>query len=219
MENTSERVYRVLLDEDWDLEDLYDFPHAYSQAYTYVYFFDNSQELEESQLIDYCLESYPWNGGYSYVNIYKTLKRHTPKQDKPKVHSIQYASPGWLDLTLNYEIALKVAASVTTLLSSSVGAVTAYRQIKKTLSAINTDRKENEYRMAELTKNEANELMRLSDDLSRHIGFESFAALNRRTKDLEVSAKLLTAHYRRLNILAEFVKKGKVSMPLENKNK
>ena len=55
--------------------------------------------------------------------------------------------------------------------------------------------------------------MELCDDIAKHLGFGSVSQLNKRTKNPEVSLKILLAHYRRLQILGDFVKNGKAELP------
>jgi hypothetical protein len=48
-------IYRVLLDSDWQLADLYTFPHAFSQTYAFVYCLDS--ELDPTNYRDTILIS------------------------------------------------------------------------------------------------------------------------------------------------------------------
>jgi hypothetical protein len=45
------------------------------------------------------------------------------------------------------------------------------------------------------------------------IGFDHLDELNARTGNVEVSAKLICAQYRRLKTLADFVTQGKAQLP------
>jgi len=38
--NDNEESYRVYMDGGWELEDLYTFPHAFSQCYAFIYCLD-----------------------------------------------------------------------------------------------------------------------------------------------------------------------------------
>ncbi|HEY6872187.1 MAG TPA: hypothetical protein VI298_05600 [Geobacteraceae bacterium] len=89
------------MDERWALADLYDFPHAYSQAYALIYCFDSRLNPKDEKRINTALEQYPWQGGYSYVNIYTVLNNQIPEEHRPQIASIQYASPGFIDVIIN----------------------------------------------------------------------------------------------------------------------
>jgi len=206
-------VYRILMDERWVLEDLYTLPHAYAQNFAFVYCFDTPLEARDAKRIDFALQGYPWKGGYSYVNIYTVLKNQIPPIERPQIVSIQYASPGWLDLLLNPDVALKVAKSIGILLGAGVTAAATYKQINKIFISINKQRRKAKIDNLKLSQSETKELNRLSEQLAKSMGFGSVSKLNERTKDPEISARLLSAHYRRMSIMAEFADQGKVKFP------
>jgi hypothetical protein len=208
-------IYRVLMDERWALEDLYGFPHAYSQAHSFVYHFDGDQELDSRIVnrVNKTFHEYPWRGGYSYVNLYAVLFNQIPKQHRPTVQSIQYASPGWIDLLINPDVALKVAQSVGILLGAGVTAVEAFKQIDKARLDIGRRRRQQNREYASLAASEAKELNNMSEELAKHLGFHNLEELQKKTGDPEVTLKVLMAHYRRLRTLGDYVESGKVVLP------
>ena len=122
--------------------DLYNFPHAYSQTYSFIYCFDSELNARDVERIDYALQGYPWRGGYSYVNIYTVLANQLPREHKPEVAKIQYASPGFMEILLNPEVALQVAKSVGILLGTGVAGVESYKRIYKALLEMNKYKKQ-----------------------------------------------------------------------------
>ena len=206
-------VYRILMNERWVLEDLYSFPHAYSQSQSFIYCFDTELDPSDARRIDYALEEYPWQGGYSYVNLYKVLHYQVPTPHRPTIVSIQYSSPGWIDLLLNPDVALQVAKSVGILLGAGVAAIEALKRIDKARLDISRQRKDQEREFAELSAAEAKALNEMSNEISKHLGFESLQKLQQRTKNSEVTVKVLMAHHRRMRILGDYVESGKVSLP------
>ncbi len=212
-------VYRVLMDERWELEDLYVFPHAYSQSHSFIYCFDTDLDAKNAARIDIALEDYPWQGGYSYVNIYKVLHHQIPVPHRPKIASIQYASPGWIDILLNPDVALQVAKSVGILLGAGVAAVEAFKRIDRARLDIAKQRREKDTVFAALTAAETKSLNEMSEEIAKHLGFDSLQELQQRTKNPEVTIKVLLAHYRRLRILGDYVESGKVSLPEKLKDK
>ena len=206
-------IYRVLMNERWELEDLYRFPHAYSQTHSFIYCFDTDLDPRDAGRIDFALEGYPWRGGYSYVNIYTVLHHQIPVPHRPKIASIQYASPGWIDIFLNPDVALQVAKSVGILLGAGVAAVEAFKRIDKARLDIAKQRREQDREFAALTAAEVKALNKMSEEIAKHLGFESLQKLQKRTKNPEVTLKTLMAHYRRLRILGDYVESGKVSLP------
>ncbi len=206
-------IYRVLLDSDWQLADLYTFPHAFSQTYAFVYCLDSERDPRDRERINTALTEYPWKGGYSYVNIYTVLQNQVPPPYRPKIYSIQKSSPGWLDLILNVDVAIQVAKSVGVLLGTAAAATKTYSSIQKTLSDLNVHRHKNNLQNAKLSQSEINTMMSMSNDIVKHIGFKNIEELHKYTGNPEVSLKLLLAHYRRLKIMVEFVQKGKAVLP------
>jgi hypothetical protein len=112
-------VYRVLLDSEWSLNDLYDFPHALNQAYLFAYCFDTDLPTSDAQRIDRALKSYPWAGGFSVVNMYRVLHGQVPPEYRPRIKAIQYASPGFLDLFVHGDAIRGVAESVSLIYSGT----------------------------------------------------------------------------------------------------
>ncbi len=94
----AEGAYRVLLDGRWSLEDLYTFPHAFSQCYSFIYCLDSDLSPRDRDRINDALAGYPWRGGYSYVNVYTVFHHQVPPRHRPVVKALSYASPGWLDI-------------------------------------------------------------------------------------------------------------------------
>ena len=206
-------IYRVLLDSDWQLADLYTFPHAFSQTYAFVYCLDSELDPRDRERINTALTDYPWKGGYSYVNTYTVLQNQVPPPERPKIYSIQKSSPGWLDLVLNVDVAIQVAKSVGVFLGTAAAATKTYSSIQKILSDLNVHRHKNNLQNAKLTQAEIKNMMSMSNDIAKHLGFKNVAELHKQTGNPEVSLKLLLAHYRRLEIMAEFVQKGKAALP------
>jgi len=208
-----ERVYRVLMDERWELDDLYEFPHTYSQAHSFIYCLDHDTNEDNAKRVDFSLVNYPWQGGYSYTNIYTVFKNRIAEEDRPKVASIKYASPGWMDLLMNPQVALQVAESVGILIGAGVGAVEAYKRVDKSRLEIARRRREQQMEFAKFSANEVKYINQMSEDIAKNLGFKSLASLQQRTQNPEVTLKLLLAHNRRLRKLADYVESGKVSLP------
>src|SRR5690606_21633595 len=121
--------YRIWMDQRWALEDLYSFPRSYGLVYDFAYCFDARREVRSVARIDRALEDYPWQGGYSYVNLWVVLHHQVPVGHRPAVAEIRYASPGWMDLILHPAIATQIALSVAAVLSAGEYAVNAIKRI------------------------------------------------------------------------------------------
>lgn len=211
------KAYRIVLPEtaQWTLRDLYIYPHAYEQCYAFVYCLDTELPARDQDAIDYAFSKYPWKGGYSYVNIYSVLQRQVPVRARARIKSFHKASPGWIDLLLNLEVAKEVAKSVATLLGASAAAAAAYKKAYTLLASIRTERERARLQQLQLRKQQIMEVRAACDELAKALGFKSLADLHKRTDDPEVSLKLLSAHYRRMKTLVEYQSKGKASLPVD----
>jgi hypothetical protein len=67
-------IYRVLIDEDWKLDDLYNVPYTYAQAYNFIFWFDCSDKVVDAERIEAPFKKYVLEGGYSYVHVYSLLR-------------------------------------------------------------------------------------------------------------------------------------------------
>jgi hypothetical protein len=210
-----EESYRILLANEWRLTDLYEFPHAYSQNYAFLYCLDSDLSAPDRRRIDRALENYPWRGGYSYVNIYVVLENQVPSRDRPRVKSISKSSPGWLELFLNYDVAIHVAKAVGALAVSAATAAYSYKNIQKYLGDINIDRRRRHLQGLQITQAEARVLTSMCTEMARFLGFKSLRELHERTGSPEITLKLLLAHYRRISKLLEYHEQGKARLPLD----
>jgi hypothetical protein len=210
----TEKSYRVLLNQDWELEDLYEFPHALLQCYTFIYCLDSELQPRDRERINYALREYPWRGGYSYVNIYTVFKHQVPISDRPRIKSIQKSSPGWIDLLLNVDVAHKVAAAVTTLSGAAVAAVAAYKKCYSLILNLNAERRSEQAQRLVKSAAEMKAVNAMCVELAKHLGFKSLKELHEHTGDPEISMKLLLAHYRRMSVMVEYSKEGKATLTL-----
>jgi hypothetical protein len=206
--------YRILMDNKWGLTDLYDFPHALAQTYA-SFCFASDLSPRDAERINDALRDYPWKGGYSIVNIYTVLQNQVPTEYRPKINSIKYASPGWIELILHVDSVVHVAAAVAAIAGSAVAVTKAYAAIQRILHDIRNENDRAALGKFLLLKEQATALRGLCDELSKLIGFNKFHELVKRTDgDLEVAAKLLCAQFRRLKNIAEYTKKGQVDLPI-----
>ncbi|MCH7330847.1 hypothetical protein [Acinetobacter modestus] len=129
--------------------------------------------------------------------------------------SIKYASPGWIELYLNIEVAIEVAKAMTIFLSSTATVVIAYKKLYKIFIDLNRLRKEKKNMSLKLDLEHVKTVNQLNNELAKGLGYMNLNQLIKNTNDVEETSKLLMAHYRRMNKMAEFVRKGKADFPEE----
>ncbi|MDP1519378.1 hypothetical protein Q8A57_00165 [Porticoccus litoralis] len=207
------RTYRILLDGEWTLEDLTNFSRVYFQNYSFLYCLETEAVGVAASRIESVLNQSELRDGLSYVNIYDRFRSSVPKQDRPAIKSIQYASPGWIDLALNPEAAVQFAKVMGTFLASIAGTAATYKKLHDIYLDLGRKRKKQRNELLKLEAEEAIIVQKLNNELAKGLGFESLPELDKHTRDTEETSKLLLAHYRRMKKTAEFIKKGKAKFP------
>ena len=199
----------ILIDGVWSLEDLYKFPRAYEQVYFTLEALVPSDDEEVNERITRAFNAYPWRGGYSAVSFYNQLKWTTPPRARPRVTSIQYASPGWIELWLKLPIALQLASIVTSV-AASIGACNkVYNQIHTDLQKRNLLRIEVERKRLELSRDELKLISESATTMAKLLGLRSVKDIHRRTDDELISLKIILSFYRRIRLLSEYQNNGK----------
>lgn len=202
-------TYTIHLDGSWTLEDLYKFPRAYEQAYFFVYAIETGGADYEGDDVDYLFRAFPWQGGYSTVGFYNSLKYRIRPSRRPTIISIKYASPGWLELgvvltvALNIERIIKAFANSATVINKSYGDIIKGMQERK-LRNIKIERDRVRLEREELKFiNESNAVF------CRLLGLKNLQALNEKTGSPLTTLKMLLSFYRRIKLLVDYKEKGK----------
>ena len=89
--------HKIHIEGRWEIRDLYLFPHRYAEIYSFLYALAAAEKTEAS-LFAHAFKRYPWRGGYSAVNFYDELYGAIPREERPQIKSIEYASPGYIEL-------------------------------------------------------------------------------------------------------------------------
>jgi hypothetical protein len=213
MEN-NRATYRILIDGDWSLEDLTNFSRVYFQNYSFIYCLDTEAVDIASSRIKSVLETHELRDGLTYVNIYDIFRSHINRNDKPQVKSLQYNSPGWIELALNPDVALQVAKAIGIYISAFATLAVCYKKLHKIFIDLKNERIKQKNEYLKLEKEKVAIVNKLNNELAKGLGFQSLAALDEHTKDIEETSKLLMAHYRRIDAMAKFSKAGKAKFPL-----
>jgi hypothetical protein len=152
---------------------------------------------------------HPWKGGFSTINWFSDLYYVIPPKDRPQVLSMQYASPGWIDLGLFVGAAVSIRAMLIAISSAVRHVNETYNQIQKGIH----ERKLNKLKLKEtelkLDREDMSFVIESCEQMAKLMGFKHLKQLHERTKNPYVSLKMLLAFYRRLRDLKEFEEKGK----------
>lgn len=196
-----------------------DFARVYFQNYSFIYCLETETVAIASLQIKSVLQDHKLRDGLTYVNIYDTFRSHINMAERPRIKSIQYASPGWIELSLNPDVAMQVATSLGIYLTAttSIGAslLFSYKKLHKIFIDLQNSRIKQKNNALKLEKDKIAAVNKLNEELAKGLGFNSLADLDKHTQDLEETSKLLMAHYRRINKMASFVKANKAKFPLK----
>jgi hypothetical protein len=201
----------IILDKRWKLEDFSVLTKEYMQLYGFYYVL---RAIEENKLSNLEFERMPWLGGGSVVGFFSILGKFVEPSANPEVKRIQYASPGFIELTLIVEVAKDIGIIVSALSGSVASIAGTYHLIhsqyhKRKLTQLKIKDLE-----ALLLREEIEFVKQSVQEL--HEGFKltssQINALHKLSKGDElVQLKMLLALYRRATPIADLQSKNKAS--------
>lgn len=203
-------IYRISIDKEWEMYDLHQFPHYYSQLYAVLYFLDNDvpAPLKKRESI---FQLYPWRGGYSAVYFYRDLYFSVDKEYRPFIRTIKYSSPGYIDILCIPAIAVAIAVSVTAIAKAVDQIDKVYDNIYKRAQERKLLSMDTEIKRDQLEKEHLQFILQSTKELAEIIRFEKVEELQFRTQDNLATLKILMSFYRRIRKLAEYVIDEKVN--------
>lgn len=219
MERGKEKIH---IDGRWQLEDFGVFSKQYTQSYSLIYSLTkNPIETEfEHRGFRFEYSKYPWRGGFSVINFYYSLYARIPEVHRPEVKSIQYASPGAIELATVVEVSAQLGAIITAIAITLGKVHELYNNIQKgirerklgrievAVKELQLDQAQNEWVSASIA--ELAQAMKVTDEL--------LDTLNVRTDGNKlVQLKVLLSLYRRVEPIAELVDREMVKFEEEKK--
>jgi hypothetical protein len=221
MELQSRKTW-LQLDGRWGLEELSDTARDYIQIYGFAYSLIPDLPSARQDELEYIYGKFPWRGGYSTVNFFNQLFHKIPPRLRPEVQRIQYASPGFIELTEIALVAASVAGIVKAVCSSIDMAHDTYRKIQKAsvdhkLSKIDLANKE-----LELTQRQIEFCEDSSKRLVKTFGLTEAQEeiVDQRVQGNQVmKLKMLLSVFRRVEPLARKQSEGKLKITGEDANR
>ena len=202
--------YLIRLNGRWTLEDLSTFPRLYSQIYSVLYALESASIDENAPMVE-AFRNHPWAGGYSTVNFYNQLYRAIPRLERPTISRIQYASPGWIELTLSPSVAAQIRHVADTVIEHSRALEFFHRDIQAELKSrgllgLNAPARDIDW---EIHREYVVDSLR---DFATALGVRQHEMLDAFTHNSLVSLKMLLSFYRRVEALAVYQKEEKVEL-------
>ncbi len=212
---------KLYIDGRWQLTDLNVLTRVYIQLYGFFYSLDVADDYLEEE-IQYIYGEYPWRGGYSAVNFYQSLFSKMPRAYKPEIKSIQYASPGFIELSQLVEVAQDVAQIVGYVSAAILAGNKTYSLIQKGISERKLSRIKLHKEEISLLEKERVFIHNSVNDVAKVMGIkpETLLKLYFRTENNEWAVlKILSSVYRRARDLAKLQNKGNLNLIKANAEK
>jgi len=111
-------TYKIVIDGDWTFRDLAEMPKIYSTVYAFVYSL-RGLRTRAKDLLSYAYRTHPWRGGYSTLNFFNNLQSYIDPEHRLQIVSMQYASPGWIELDLLSPVAFSVKSIISSFVASA----------------------------------------------------------------------------------------------------
>lgn len=203
-------IYRIRIDKSWEMYDLHQFPHYYSQLYAVQYFLDKRDDAPRKKGKS-IFQRYPWRGGYSVVYFYRDLYFSINEEHRPLIHAIRYSSPGYIDILCVPAVAIGIAVSITAIAWAADRVDQAYNNIYKRAQERKLLSLDTQINMQRLKQEHVQFIVQSTKELAELIRFEKVEELEYRTQDSLVTLKILMSFYRRAKVLAEYVINEKVN--------
>ena len=204
---TARRV--VHIDGRWGINDLRKFSDLVQDCYAFVFALTGRGSQATKDKISALFQKYPWRGGYSAVNFFDDLYRHIPVGQRAAINSIQYASPGTIELRMNTEAATAIQRLCSKINANDESVVDAYKDVHDWLAERSwLGRSASDLR---LSPSDRTELIGAVSRLAEAFGLASQKqyVLELGNSDPLAAVKILLAYYRRLEGLADYVATGK----------
>jgi hypothetical protein len=201
--------YRIDLDGIWTIEDLYTFPHALEQVYFFLWSLSSGHDEVDAERIARAYSVFPWQGGYSAVSFYNQLKFVMPKRNRLRVLSIQYESPGWIEIAVIAVVAVNLAKIVKSVANSIKNCNSVYHEIWTGLEKRKLLRLKRKRAELTLKRDEEKYINQSVKEMATILQMPSVTKLNKLTGDPYISLKILLSLYRRVRTLANYQNQGK----------
>ena len=208
--------YKIYIDGEWSLEDLYIYPRTFEQIYFLLDSLFSEHDEDDSERVHHAFSAHPWYGGYSAVNFYNELKYITPPAKRPRIISIKYSSPGWIELQLIMDVVEKIAVLVTKVALSITAVAGAYNTIIKGLQDRDLFRLKKKTALQKLKQSELEYIDQCVKTLANALDLRNIPELNKRTGHPYITLKILLSLYRRVKTLVDYREEGKAIMPSSN---
>jgi hypothetical protein len=199
--------YSILVEGSLSLDELFELPTKYSQAYSLQY---TLAALKPDRF-----EGFPWRGGFSSMHFYRDIAKKLPAEAKPALDAVQIASPGFIRFIMDRRTAKMVTEAVGRFLDAKSASNLAYDRLRLYIrdEKLNDLREKNrDFRSADWTRHDA-KLVELTRSLIEAIQIVGGEILLNAARAPFEAAKITMSYAHRLKELAHFAAAGKIIFP------
>lgn len=201
--NTVVGNYRLEMDREWGLLELSGFGRQYVQVYSLLYALQfGAQEGPDDGTLR-AFGAFPWTGGWSAVGFYDSLRIAMPRDHRPRIVAIEYASPGYIELG----VAVVVAANIRRIVDHVCGIVdranATYRGIYKAAMERKLLKVDVRRAQLELERDELEFAAGAARELGATMDLDLADELEGLTENPLVRLKILLSLYRRVRYLSK----------------
>lgn len=197
-----QETYRASIGGEWTVDDFSDLFAPYSQVYAFLRLLRAPpvEPAERSRLAG-AYRSHPWQGGYSRVNFFSELKSLVPA---PEVVSLQYASPGWIELGAFLPTAYDIRSSIHNYAQSRDKIESLMKDTNRMLRERDLTKRNLQSPDFWLSAEDIELLHEAIGEFSHLLGFEHLDRLSEWSQNPLVALKVLMAFCVRIERLAEY---------------
>ena len=195
--------HRLVMDGEWDLLELSGFGRQYVQVYSILYALQFRADQDDPYKKIHAFTVFPWTGGWSAVGFYNSLRTAVPRAHRPYIVSIEYASPGFIELAVIVSVALNIRRIVNHLCSSIDRIGTTYNTLYTAAQKRKLLRIEAKRAQLELDRHELEFAEEVTERLATSMGFDLTQQLRRLTDNPLVRMKILFSLFRRVRDLSK----------------
>lgn len=205
---------KLLIDGEWELTDFGQFQQKFSDVYVFLAATRNWQDmsvpLSVRRHIKGAFLNRPFQGGFSYVHLFRELGENVPRADQLNLNKIQYASPGHVEIFGKEEIFEDLQLIIPNFLQKRIQLSKLYGDFYRYLS-------ENHYlKMSGGEYGRGDPSERYINSTARNLASEMLSpnydvVAHLTENNALVSAKIVLSFYRRLADAAMYFAQGRIA--------
>lgn len=204
----------LYIDGEWEMPELGRFQSRYSDVYSFVCAMENWSDQNESESLKRKIREIfldrPFKGGFSYVHFYDDLAEIVPRSERLGLESINYASPGEVNIVGDQHLLKSVEQMITNFIKNRSNLKIMYNEIYKYLS--NSKFLKSSGAAYPIDDPTAPYIIAKTSALNEAIlGPEIKVILELSDKNALVAAKIVLSLYRRIEESAKFFAEGRMN--------